>query len=69
MTARLDDADGDAPDRHEQGDLIARTLALWQPRTKRTLTDEDAVEMIGNMVGFITTLRAWAAVDTNERAA
>ncbi len=49
--------------------LIARTLALWRPRTDRPLADEDATEMISNMVGFIRILDEWSAAGGQPRGA
>lgn len=39
--------------------LIKRTLEVWQPRTTRKLTEEDAREIIHNAVGFFGTLLKW----------
>lgn len=39
--------------------LIRRTLALWQPRTSRKLTEEDAEQMIDNAVGVFRLLLQW----------
>lgn len=40
-------------------DLIQRTLEVWQPRTTRTLTEEDAREIVHNAVGFFGSLLKW----------
>lgn len=37
--------------------LIKQTLDLWQPRTERKLTEEDAREMIENVVGYFRLLQ------------
>ena len=39
--------------------LIQQTLALWQPRTSRKLTEEDAQQMIDNAVGVFRLLLQW----------
>lgn len=38
-------------------DFLDETIAVWQPLTIRTLTREDAREIIENMTGFFTVLR------------
>ena len=40
--------------------LIEETIQLWQPRTSRPLTGEDARQMVENVVGFFTTLQNWS---------
>lgn len=42
-------------------DLLERTLAVWQPRTSRQLTPEDARQIAENMAGFFFLLHEWAA--------
>ena len=39
--------------------LIQQTLELWQPRTSRQLTEEDARQMIDNAVGVFRLLLKW----------
>lgn len=39
----------------------------WQPRTDRPHADEDATEMISNMVGFIRILDEWSAAGPAKR--
>ena len=47
--------------------LIEETTQLWQPRTSRPLTGEDARQMLENVVGFFTTLQGWsAAAETRQ---
>ena len=36
-----------------------RTLEVWQPRTSRVLTHEDARQIIENAVGFFSVLAEW----------
>jgi hypothetical protein len=48
------------------GALLDETIAIWQPRTSRRLTREDARQIIENMTGFFNVLREW---DRAERAA
>jgi hypothetical protein len=40
-------------------DFTQRTLDLWQPRTSRQLTAEDAREMAANVSGFFCLLAEW----------
>lgn len=41
--------------------LLEKTIQFWQPRTSRTLTHEDARQMVENVTGFFTTLQGWSA--------
>ena len=41
--------------------FIARTIEVWQPRTTRQLTQEDARQITENMIGFFSTLMKWEA--------
>ena len=40
--------------------ITKRTLDLWQPRTSRMLSAEDAREMTVNVSGFFRLLAEWA---------
>jgi len=45
--------------------LLEETIRLWQPRTSRPLTPEDARQMVENVTGFFTILQGWSvAADT-----
>ncbi len=48
------------------GTFLDETIAIWQPRTSRRLTREDARQIIENMTGFFNVLREW---DRAERVA
>lgn len=39
----------------------ARTIEVWGPRSTRVLTEEDARQIIENMVGFFGVLIEWKA--------
>lgn len=39
--------------------LIDQTLEVWQLRTSRELSREDAREIAENAIGFFQTLRRW----------
>ena len=40
--------------------LVDQTIALWQPRIGRELTQEDARQIIENVTGFFSLLRKWS---------
>lgn len=48
---------GDA--KPEDVEMLRRTIAFWQPRYERELTEEDARQIVENLVGFFRTLRRW----------
>jgi len=52
--------------------FIDDTMAFWQPRSKRTLSREDAREIIENVAGFLSILQEWdkaeREVDTKSGA-
>jgi hypothetical protein len=45
----------------DQGRGIEQALVVWQPRTSKTLSAEDAREMARNVTGFFAVLRRWEA--------
>jgi hypothetical protein len=49
----------------EQGRGIEQALVVWQPRTSKTLSAEDAHEMARNVSGFFAVLRRWEAAERN----
>ena len=40
--------------------LTEHTIAVWQPRLRRRLTNEDAREIAENITGFFTVLAEWS---------
>jgi hypothetical protein len=55
--------------------LINRTIGLWQSRGRRTLSHEDARQIVENVTGFFSILHEWsraeavaAANDNRERS-
>lgn len=46
--------------------LLERTLEVWQPRTQRLLSLEDAREIAENMTSFFDILREWEAKERRE---
>jgi hypothetical protein len=55
---------------HEaRGKLLDRTLEVWQPRTSRKLTREDARQIVENVNGFFRILLEWEMASQREAAA
>jgi hypothetical protein len=48
-------------------DFNQRTRELWQPRTSRPLTEEDARELAENMSGFFRLLAEWDRESRREQ--
>jgi hypothetical protein len=48
--------------------LTEHTIALWQPRTSRRLSNEDAREITANLTGFFATLAEWSRQEGHEPA-
>jgi hypothetical protein len=44
--------------------FIARTLDVWQPRTPKVLTVEDARQIAHNVTGFFQVLLEWETAET-----
>ena len=55
--------------RHQenQNESVGRTIALFQARTTRRLTAEDAREITANLTGFFRVLSQWAANEAPEK--
>jgi hypothetical protein len=49
--------------------LLDRTLEVWQPRTSRKLTREDARQIVENVTGFVRILLEWEIASQREAAA
>lgn len=49
-------------------ELTDRTLAVWQSRTARRLSNEDAREITENLTGFFATLAEWSRQEERDRA-
>jgi hypothetical protein len=47
----------------ECGELLDHTIAIWQPKTERKLTREDAREIMENMIGLFSILDEWDRAD------
>jgi hypothetical protein len=45
-------------------DLVGATIALWQLRAARELTQEDARQIIENVSGFFAILAEWSRAET-----
>jgi hypothetical protein len=49
-------------------ELSDRTLAVWQSRTPRRVSKEDAREIIENLTGFFTILAEWSRQEERDCA-
>ena len=58
----------DAPVLAREG-LIEETVALWQPRCRRHVSQEEARQMIENVAGFFNLLARWEAEEHGAAAA
>jgi hypothetical protein len=52
-----------------QTKLLDQTLKVWQPRTSRKLTREDARQIVENITGFVRILLEWEMASQQEAAA
>jgi hypothetical protein len=43
--------------------LVDRTRQVWQPRTRRDLTDEDSRQIAENVTGFFSILAEWSRAE------
>jgi hypothetical protein len=43
--------------------LLGKTLAVWQPRSRRKLSREDVREIAENVTGFFSVLVDWSRVE------
>jgi hypothetical protein len=43
--------------------LINRTIGLWQSRGRRTLSHEDARQLVENVTGFFSILHEWSQAE------
>jgi hypothetical protein len=53
----------DAANDNDAGKQIARSRQVWQPRIGRDLTDEDARQIIHNVIGFFGVLAEWSRAE------
>jgi hypothetical protein len=51
------------PSHVESGNLIDRTRQVWQPRTQRELSCEDARQITVNITGFFALLAEWSRAE------
>ena len=49
--------------------LLDQTLEIWQPRTSRKLTREDARQIVENITGFFRLLLEWEIAAQREATA
>ena len=50
-------------------DSTERTFAVWQPRTTRQLSEDDAQEITQNLTGFFAILAEWSRKESLGRTA
>lgn len=46
---------------------IERTLAIWQPRSEKPLTEDDARRITTTLYELVTLLRTWYQRESNEQ--
>jgi len=46
--------------------LINRTIGLWQSRGRRTLSHEDARQIVENVTGFFSILHEWSRAEISR---
>jgi len=46
-------------------ELTEQTIAVWQPRTQRRLSHEDAREITENLTGFFSVLAKWSQTENS----
>ena len=56
------------PSHAANDNLIDRTRKVWQPRTARDLTNEDARQITENITGFFNILAEWSRADVPAAA-
>ena len=47
-------------------ELTDHTIAVWQPRLRRRLSNEDAREITENISGFFSILAEWSRQDGGD---
>ncbi len=50
-----------------ESEFTERTLDVWQPRSSRMLTDEDARQITENMIGFFRILLEWEGKENKSK--
>ena len=49
-------------------ELTEHTIAVWQPRTSRRLSQEDARQITENLTGFFSVLAEWSRQEGHDRS-
>jgi hypothetical protein len=52
---------------HAKLEIVEETLALWQPRSARTLVADDARQMLDNSCGFFGLLAEWMRAEQPDQ--
>jgi len=66
---RPDPDSGEYPVRHSRrlsDELVEDARRIFQKRTDRKLTAEDARQILENLVGFFSVLHEWDRADSSE---
>lgn len=53
------DSDSTLSRSYPSADLIQHTIRVWEPRLGRPLSEEDARQILENVVGFFHVLHGW----------
>ena len=56
------------PSHAANDNLIDRTRQVWQSRTERNVTDEDARQIAENVTGFFAILAEWSRAELSAPA-
>ena len=56
------------PSHAANDNLIHRTRRVWQPRTGRNITEEDARQIVENVTGFFAILAGWSRAELSAPA-
>ncbi len=56
------------PSNAANDNLIDRTIETWQPRLDRSLSREDARQIVENVTGFFSILAEWSWVEPPDPA-
>ena len=59
----MSDAEQCGKRRYPSAELIAHTIRVWEPRLGRTLTEEDARQILESVVGYFRIIKKWTQDD------
>jgi hypothetical protein len=52
---------------HYSPELIEQTISIFESRTGRAMSEEDARQAVENISGFFRVLQEWAEAEERER--